>query len=520
MAERRYTNQPELQRRQALVESLGRRADKPGFGGLFDAFRGGKEQRALSEANKTNSSISASENEMRLQQAMSGSANAAPGVLKPGAQYQFQSPEAQQGQLAQALGNQQRDQNEERRMTALTEQRRYNESQSAITQQGRMDLQGLRNSGRTADGNGNNYGVTNGYYYNDKNEPIAERKTGRDGTTQIIDLATGQELSQPPVGRFSPNSSTSAQSLSTIASTGGAETDVEVANISATTPGLVDRSALIAQGQQSAQTTGAENRARTASEISIDQAGFMSPILEQRSRNQAIDSQSALTSGAANRGEDAAALALTQDEALASQSLEQDIERINAMSGLEADAAGMIARAKGDEELSTMEQRLVRTSEIEMELDVNRRLDKLGSSQRKNDLANEWIDEALAGSKWYTTGIANSLGAWVSGSPGFQLNSVIKSLEGVIGFDALQEMRANSKTGAALGAINEKELDQLNGIMGSIKASNGKDMLDRNLERLRQELNAIVHGEEAAFNRDYNSPSVSITDQADRILGL
>ena len=107
MAERRYTSDAELQQRQQRVDRAQRNIDKPGFGGLFDAFKSGREKRSISEALRANASISASENEMRLQQAMSGSANAAPGVLKPGAQYQFQSPEAQQGQLAQALGQQQ-----------------------------------------------------------------------------------------------------------------------------------------------------------------------------------------------------------------------------------------------------------------------------------------------------------------------------------------------------------------------------------------------------------------------------
>ena len=109
MPDRRYTSQSELDRRQRLVESLGRRADKPGFGGLIDAFRGGREERALSNANTANADIQSEEMQALIQSMRNNAGGGLQGPMPGGAgqpELSFQTPGLQNIQLQQALGNQ------------------------------------------------------------------------------------------------------------------------------------------------------------------------------------------------------------------------------------------------------------------------------------------------------------------------------------------------------------------------------------------------------------------------------
>jgi hypothetical protein len=120
-----YTPQSEIQRRQALVESLSRRADKPGFGGLFDAFRGGREQRALSDANMENSNIQSAETQALLQAMQNNAGGGLQGPTQGGGQpnLNLQTPELQSMQLRRAMGQQGVEQAEAQRLKELEEQR-------------------------------------------------------------------------------------------------------------------------------------------------------------------------------------------------------------------------------------------------------------------------------------------------------------------------------------------------------------------------------------------------------------
>lgn len=93
-----------------------------------------------------------------------------------------------------------------------------------------------------------------------------------------------------------------------------------------------------------------------------------------------------------------------------------------------------------------------------------------------------------------TTGI----GGWtLSNIPGTRAKDVDNLLTGIkskIGFDTLQEMRANSPTGGALGAVSEKENELLQSAYGSLAQSSSKEQFEYNLKRLANIYKDIVYG--------------------------
>lgn len=88
-------------------------------------------------------------------------------------------------------------------------------------------------------------------------------------------------------------------------------------------------------------------------------------------------------------------------------------------------------------------------------------------------------------------------GSVFSNIPGTKAHDLAKTLDAIkarIGFDALQEMRANSPTGGALGSVSERENMLLQSVMGSLEQSQSKEAFIKNLERLENTYLDIVHG--------------------------
>jgi hypothetical protein len=91
-------------------------------------------------------------------------------------------------------------------------------------------------------------------------------------------------------------------------------------------------------------------------------------------------------------------------------------------------------------------------------------------------------------SPWYNpvTGISGAMAANIPGTARTDAEALKTSIGANIGFDRLQQMRDASKTGGALGAISEREMKQLESVMGSIDLSQSDAQLKRNLERLNK----------------------------------
>lgn len=90
-------------------------------------------------------------------------------------------------------------------------------------------------------------------------------------------------------------------------------------------------------------------------------------------------------------------------------------------------------------------------------------------------------------------------GAYLSGIKGTEPYTLARSLDTVkanIGFDKLQAMRAESKTGAALGPVSDYENKLLQGVMGSLEQGLPAPELRRNLMRVNEATKLIAYGVE------------------------
>lgn len=95
------------------------------------------------------------------------------------------------------------------------------------------------------------------------------------------------------------------------------------------------------------------------------------------------------------------------------------------------------------------------------------------------------IDNVLTGLT--EAGIAErTLLSKVPGTLARDLNNSIETVQALIGFDALAQMRAASPTGGALGSITEKELRYLQSVQGSLDPLQSTATLKKNLESIKK----------------------------------
>lgn len=106
----------------------------------------------------------------------------------------------------------------------------------------------------------------------------------------------------------------------------------------------------------------------------------------------------------------------------------------------------------------------------------------------------EDIDYALGLAGAWTTGLLGAGASLIPGTPAADLAATINTIEANVAFNALQEMRNNSPTGGALGAVTERELQLLSSTLGSLKQSQSEAAFRRNLERLKVIYLDVIHG--------------------------
>jgi len=116
---------------------------------------------------------------------------------------------------------------------------------------------------------------------------------------------------------------------------------------------------------------------------------------------------------------------------------------------------------------------------------------------RTADLVLEDIGRAMdiaTESPMLTTGIGGLFLSKIAGTPAADLENLLVTIKSNIGFDRLQQMRQESKTGGALGNVSDKEVKTLQAVMGSLEQSQSDTQFIYNLKRLSNIYNDIVHG--------------------------
>ena len=89
--------------------------------------------------------------------------------------------------------------------------------------------------------------------------------------------------------------------------------------------------------------------------------------------------------------------------------------------------------------------------------------------------------------------IATEIASGFSASARADAEALVRTIGGNIGFDRLQRMRNESKTGGALGAINQQEMQLLQDVMGSLKLNQSEASLQTNLNRLADIYTVIMN---------------------------
>lgn len=147
---------------------------------------------------------------------------------------------------------------------------------------------------------------------------------------------------------------------------------------------------------------------------------------------------------------------------------------------------------------------------------------KLDNTKRSGDVVVEDIDRVLSMANdggLPTSGAFGSLLSHVPGTDAHDASKLLKTIKANVGFDRLQQMRDASKTGGALGAINQTEMDLLNSALGSLEQSQSKDQFEYNLTRLRGIYTKIIHGEgapnEPTSGADYSAMALRDLNQID-----
>lgn len=92
-----------------------------------------------------------------------------------------------------------------------------------------------------------------------------------------------------------------------------------------------------------------------------------------------------------------------------------------------------------------------------------------------------------------STGVGSYLN-WVPGTAGSDLERTLETIKANIGFDKLQEMRAASPTGGALGAVSDFENKLLQSTLSNLATSQSKEQFMRNLAEVERVYSEIVHG--------------------------
>lgn len=102
-----------------------------------------------------------------------------------------------------------------------------------------------------------------------------------------------------------------------------------------------------------------------------------------------------------------------------------------------------------------------------------------------------------------SAGAGGRLLANFSGTKATDLRKTIDTLKAALSFDTLQEMRNNSPTGGALGAISERELDLLGSTVASLDATQSPTQLKENIEKVIDHYNTYRDAAEQAYNSEY-----------------
>lgn len=122
------------------------------------------------------------------------------------------------------------------------------------------------------------------------------------------------------------------------------------------------------------------------------------------------------------------------------------------------------------------------------------------------------IDRAIELAGNGETGAVGATMRNVPGTRAFDLDAQLDVIRANLAFDSLMEMRANSPTGGALGAVSERELLLLQSTMEALNQAQSRDQFVAGLQRLRQTYQMSMARIQAAYEQDFGSGAPMASD--------
>jgi hypothetical protein len=160
--------------------------------------------------------------------------------------------------------------------------------------------------------------------------------------------------------------------------------------------------------------------------------------------------------------------------------------------------AGLSGRAAADKKQAVMD----REFEVKGRQGLSKAASAMDAAERSDANVFRTLDnlERLA-SPW-TTGFKGTLGAYIAGSPASDLAIELDQIKANLGFAELQDMRANSPTGGALGAVSQRELDLLTRAQVALDQAQSLGQFKSALKRIRQIKKEGAAARRRAWERD------------------
>lgn len=114
----------------------------------------------------------------------------------------------------------------------------------------------------------------------------------------------------------------------------------------------------------------------------------------------------------------------------------------------------------------------------------------------------EAIGTARKQSGFFTTGFSGALLSKVPGTKGYDLARTIETIKANIGFDKLQQIRAESPTGGALGPVSDFENRLLQATVASLEQSQSREQFQKNLTLVEQQYARSMEAMQLAYQED------------------
>ena len=127
------------------------------------------------------------------------------------------------------------------------------------------------------------------------------------------------------------------------------------------------------------------------------------------------------------------------------------------------------------------------------------------SAQSKAQTISSKVDEALANTGFWTTGLTGKAISKIAGTPAYDLEKTIDTVKANIGFQELQAMRDASPTGGALGQVAVKELDFLQATIANLEHGQSEAQIKSNLKKVKTHFDNWKKAVEKSYQQKYGS---------------